>query len=141
MKNRLADWKNKFLSFAGRFLLIIYVLSSMQIYWSSVFMIPTSIVKQIEKLIRGFLWCQGVLKHGKAKVPWDIVCLPKSQGRLCIRNLELWNVALMSMNIRNILIDKKTLFGCVEYIHIILLVVVFGLSWQRTQIHLDGRIF
>lgn len=33
VKNRLDDWKNKLLSFAGRLQLIISVLSAMQIYW------------------------------------------------------------------------------------------------------------
>lgn len=35
VKNRIADWKNKSLSFAGRLQLVISVLSSMHVYWSS----------------------------------------------------------------------------------------------------------
>lgn len=38
VKNKLNDWKNKSLSFAGRVQLIISVLSAMHIYWSSVFL-------------------------------------------------------------------------------------------------------
>lgn len=59
IKNRLGDWKNKALSFAGRLQLIISVLSSMHVYWSSVFILPISISNDIEKLKRGFLWCKG----------------------------------------------------------------------------------
>lgn len=58
-------------------------------------------------MIRGFLWCQGDLNHGKAKVPWHVVCLPKSQGGLGVRNLELWNVALMSVHVRNIIVTTQ----------------------------------
>lgn len=81
----------------------------MQVYRSSIFILPKLIIGQIEKLIRGFLWCQDELKKGKAKVTCDIVCLPKDQGGLGIRNMELWNIALMSMHVRNILMDKNYL--------------------------------
>lgn len=40
---------------------------------------------------------------------WDIVCLPMPQGGLGIRNMELWNISLMAMHVRNILINKNSL--------------------------------
>ncbi|GJY18280.1 hypothetical protein Tco_0389771 [Tanacetum coccineum] len=36
----------------------------------------------IEKVMRGFLWYQGEMKKGKAKVAWEVVCLPKDEGGL-----------------------------------------------------------
>ncbi|KAI3740081.1 hypothetical protein L2E82_30499 [Cichorium intybus] len=89
VKCKINDWKNKTLSFAGRLQLILSVLSSMQIYWASVFILPKSISNEIEKLMWGFLWCHGELKHGKAKVSWKTVCLPKDHGGLGIRNLAV----------------------------------------------------
>ena len=50
VKTRLSDWRNKSLSFSGRLQLILSVLSSMQIYWASIFVLPISITKEIEKL-------------------------------------------------------------------------------------------
>ncbi|GJT09031.1 hypothetical protein Tco_0843493 [Tanacetum coccineum] len=47
--------------------------------------------------MRGFLWCQGELKKGKAKVDWESVCKPKLEGGLGIRRLEDFNVALMAL--------------------------------------------
>ncbi|GJT77131.1 hypothetical protein Tco_1043856 [Tanacetum coccineum] len=44
-------------------------------------------------LIRGFLWCNGEYKRGKAKVAWDDICLPKHEGGLGIRSLDLFNIA------------------------------------------------
>ncbi|GJY85943.1 hypothetical protein Tco_0499969 [Tanacetum coccineum] len=32
----------------------------------------------------GFLWCNGEYKHGKAKVAWDVISLPKADGGLSI---------------------------------------------------------
>ncbi|GKA71903.1 homeodomain-like protein, partial [Tanacetum coccineum] len=81
-KNRIGDWKNKSLSFAGRLQLCNSVLSSMQVYWASVLLIPKGIVYDIHQLIRGFLWCNGEYKRGKAKVALDVISLPKTEGGL-----------------------------------------------------------
>lgn len=81
VKNRIDDWKNKSLSFAGRLQLIVSVLSSMQIYWSSVFMLPNLITGQIEKLIRGFRkeakqkWLRILYVFLKIKQVWESVTL------------------------------------------------------------------
>ncbi|GKA33802.1 putative reverse transcriptase domain, reverse transcriptase zinc-binding domain protein [Tanacetum coccineum] len=83
VKNKIDDWKNKSLSFAGSIQLVASVLSPMQVYWSSIFILPKAIIQEIEAVSRGFLWCQGDTKRGKAKVKWDAVCLPKSEGGLC----------------------------------------------------------
>ncbi|KAJ0469053.1 putative RNA-directed DNA polymerase [Helianthus annuus] len=65
---RMSDWKTKFLSFTGRLQLISSVLSSLYTYWASVFILPMRIIKEIEKRMKGFLWCQDSLMTGKAKV-------------------------------------------------------------------------
>nr|GFA46005.1 hypothetical protein [Tanacetum cinerariifolium] len=73
VKRRVNDWKNKSLSFAGRAQLIRSVLSSMHIYWASMFILPSSLMYDLEQVIRGFLWCQGDMKKWKAKVAWEVV--------------------------------------------------------------------
>ncbi|XP_071719040.1 uncharacterized protein [Rutidosis leptorrhynchoides] len=115
VKNRIQDWKNKFLSFTGRVQLISSVLVSMQIYWYSVFIVPDNVIKDIEKMMRGFLWCQGDMKRGKAKVKWDDVCHPKNEGGLGIKRLKGWNVALMASHVWRILSNKQSLW--VRWIH------------------------
>ncbi|GJS17932.1 RNA-directed DNA polymerase, eukaryota, reverse transcriptase zinc-binding domain protein [Tanacetum coccineum] len=77
VKQKVNDWKNKALSYVGRLQLIASVLVSMHIYWASVFLIPKTTVKEIEKSLKGFLWCQGELKRGAT---WKVICGPKSQG-------------------------------------------------------------
>lgn len=46
------------------------------------------------------------------------------KGGLGVRNIELWNVALMSMHVRNILIARIP-YGSVGYIRIVSKVGVF----------------
>lgn len=48
VKSRVGDWKNKSLSFAGRLQLVQSVLSSMYIYWASVFLLPIWMIHEIE---------------------------------------------------------------------------------------------
>nr|GEY05360.1 reverse transcriptase domain, reverse transcriptase zinc-binding domain protein [Tanacetum cinerariifolium] len=89
IKRRVNDWKNKSLSFAGRSQLIRSVLSSMHLYWASVFILPSALMFELEQVMRGFLWCQGDTQRGKVKVAWVDVCLPKKEGGLGIRRLEV----------------------------------------------------
>ncbi|GJZ47445.1 hypothetical protein Tco_0601277 [Tanacetum coccineum] len=90
-RNRIRDWKNKSLSFAGRLQLCNYVISSMQVYWASVLAIPFGIIDDIQQLIHGFLWCNGEYKKRKAKVSWEDICLPKREGGLGIQCLKVGN--------------------------------------------------
>ncbi|GKF45350.1 hypothetical protein Tco_0131902 [Tanacetum coccineum] len=109
-KNHIGDWKNKSLSFAGRLQLCNSVLSSIQVYWASVLLIPKGIVYDIHQLIRGFLWCNGEYKCGKAKVALDVISLPKTKGGLGIRNLDTFNISLMTKHIWNIISNQKSLW-------------------------------
>ncbi|GJY04171.1 protein LAZ1 [Tanacetum coccineum] len=108
-RNRIGDWKNKSLSYSGRLQLCKSVISSMQVYWASVLVIPMGIVSDIQQIIRGFLWCNGEYKRGKAKVAWDDICLPK-KGGLGLRSLEVFNLALMTTHIWNLVSNKESLW-------------------------------
>nr|GEU88603.1 hypothetical protein [Tanacetum cinerariifolium] len=88
--NRIGDWKNKSLSIGGRLQLCNSVISSMHVYWASVLMTT-------------------------AKVAWNDICLPKSEEGLGIQNLELFNIALITTHVRNIISNKESLW--VRWIH------------------------
>ncbi|GJQ95829.1 hypothetical protein Tco_0006968 [Tanacetum coccineum] len=113
---RVDDWKNKFLSAAGRLQLIRSVLSSMHIYWASMFILPSRVLLDIEQIIRRFLWSHGSMKKGRAKVAWDVVCLPKDEGGLGVRRLDTFNKALMVSHIWNLLSSKESLW--VKWVHV-----------------------
>ncbi|XP_028095880.1 uncharacterized protein LOC114295779 [Camellia sinensis] len=66
---RINSWTNKLLSYAGRAQLIQTILFSMQVFWSSLFILPKKVIKEIESLLRSFLWSSTDLrKHGPL---WD----------------------------------------------------------------------
>ncbi|GJT03655.1 hypothetical protein Tco_0838117 [Tanacetum coccineum] len=75
-------------SIAGRLQLDQSVIGSLHVFWALVFILPNSILLDIEQIMRGFLWCQESMRRGKAKVACDVVCLPKDEGGLGIRRLK-----------------------------------------------------
>nr|GEZ33649.1 hypothetical protein [Tanacetum cinerariifolium] len=115
IRSRINDWKHKSLSAARRLQLVQSVLGSMHVYWASIFILPARILLNIEQLIRGFLWCHGELKKGRAKVSWDVVCLPKIKGGIGVCKLDLFNKALMVPHIWNLISRKESLW--VKWIH------------------------
>jgi hypothetical protein len=56
VEKRLARWKKLYLSNGGRVTLIKSTLSSIPIYFMSLFIMPIQVVKRLEKLQRDFLW-------------------------------------------------------------------------------------
>nr|GEX31322.1 RNA-directed DNA polymerase, eukaryota, reverse transcriptase zinc-binding domain protein [Tanacetum cinerariifolium] len=110
VNQRLNDWKNKSLSYAGRAQLIAFVLGSMQVNWGSVFLLPKIVINDIEKLFKKFLWNNGDSGKGRAKVAWLDVCKPKDQGGLGFKSLEMWNKTLLVKHLWNIVANKESIW-------------------------------
>ncbi|MFS7912516.1 putative transcription factor interactor and regulator CCHC(Zn) family [Helianthus anomalus] len=87
----------------------------MHTYWASIFILPGRVVNELETNMRGFLWCQGPMRKGKAKVSWKAVCVPKNEGGLGIRRIGEMNNALMATNAWSIIVKRESLW--VAWIH------------------------
>ncbi|KAJ4808416.1 RNA-directed DNA polymerase (reverse transcriptase)-related family protein [Rhynchospora pubera] len=93
---KLAGWKSKLLSRAGRLTLVSSVLSALPIFFMSVFKLPAWVIKEIDKRRRNFLWGKGTdIGTGIPLLAWDRVCLPKDLGGLGVMNLRMMNISLM----------------------------------------------
>nr|GEV34821.1 hypothetical protein [Tanacetum cinerariifolium] len=112
---RVDNWKNKLLSTARRLQLIQSVIGSLHVFWASVFVLPSRILLDIEQIMRGFLWSHGNLHKGHAKVAWDVICLPKTEGGLGIRRLDVFNKSSMVTHIWKLINNKESLW--VQWIH------------------------
>lgn len=112
VKSKVSNWKNRMLSYAGRLQLIVSILFSMHVYWASVFLLPKLVISDINKILKGFLWCQG-----KAKIAWKQVCKPKVEGGVGIKDLELWNETLMTKHLWNVASSKESLW--VKWVNVV----------------------
>lgn len=55
-QQKLSTWRRRYLSKGQRLIMINSVLASLPIYYLSMFQMPVSIMKIIEKIMRNFLW-------------------------------------------------------------------------------------
>ena len=93
MTARIKVWSSRNLSYTARMQLINAVLLSIHMYWSQIYILPKSVLKEITKICRSFL-CSGQAYSSKPSyIAWEKTCCDKNQGGLGFRNVEVWNVA------------------------------------------------
>lgn len=93
IKIKLSSWKASLLSIAGRVQLVKFVIHGMLIQTLSVYSWPVSLLKEIEKCIRNFIWSADIEKRKMVTVAWHKVCKPYVEGGLGIRSLIALNSA------------------------------------------------
>lgn len=91
VKAKLALWKRRTLSFAGRLTLIKSVLDSLPGYYISLFKVPKGVAKEIDKWRATFLWGSSEIRRKIHLVNWKLVTLSKEQGGLGIRKVRDFN--------------------------------------------------
>ncbi|GKV15257.1 hypothetical protein SLEP1_g26053 [Rubroshorea leprosula] len=92
---KLTTWKGRYLSLGGRITLINLVLSSLLVFWMSMYLIPKGTILSLDKIRRRFLW-GGVEGDKKINwVKWDTVCMDKELGGLGVKDLRKFNLALL----------------------------------------------
>ncbi|GJW51553.1 RNA-directed DNA polymerase, eukaryota, reverse transcriptase zinc-binding domain protein, partial [Tanacetum coccineum] len=70
-----------------------------------------SVIYDIDRVLKGFLWNQNESCNGKAKIAWKMICRPKDQGGLGFKTLREWNevnkVKLKGRNFWEITVEKS----------------------------------
>ena len=96
IQKRLASWKAKILSRAGRLTLIKSVLNSLPVYYMSMFKLPKEVAREIVRLQRNFFWSGA--SNEKLVCPtvrWSDIELPKAMGGLGVGNIVHKNLILL----------------------------------------------
>ena len=96
MVKKLAGWKEKLLSKAGKEILIKAMALVIPTYTMDCFKIPDSLCDDLTSMIRNFWWGQ---KSEAKKIPWvswEKMCEPKAGGGLCFKNLKCFNLVLLA---------------------------------------------
>lgn len=95
IEKRLAIWKAKLLSRAGRLVLIKTVLNCLPLYYLSIFKIPRKVAMKIIKLQRNFFWFLEANRKGIPLVSWEIILELKELGGLGVGDLIIKNAVFL----------------------------------------------
>ncbi|XP_026383519.1 uncharacterized protein LOC113279018 [Papaver somniferum] len=93
--DKLAGWKGKLFSFQARIVLIKSVISSYVIHSMAVYKWPCTVIKQVERAIRNFIWSGDAEKRKYFTVLYDDLCCSKREGGLGIQKLLDVNKAML----------------------------------------------
>ncbi|XP_062075678.1 uncharacterized protein LOC133779782 [Humulus lupulus] len=110
IKLRLHTWASRHLSYAGQTQLITYVLLGLRNYWMNIFLLPQSIVKEVDKLCLWFLWGNNCTRSNFHLTPWSTVCLPKRFRGLGFGEGAKWNKAMLARYVWAISHQPETLW-------------------------------
>ena len=80
---------------AGRATLISASLNNSPMYHMSVYLLPKTIIKNMDKIRRSFFWQGGGTKKKYHLVKWETICKSKKYGGLGIKDLRKMNISLL----------------------------------------------
>uniref|UniRef100_A0A803NFH1 Reverse transcriptase domain-containing protein n=1 Tax=Cannabis sativa TaxID=3483 RepID=A0A803NFH1_CANSA len=96
IRKKLQGWSAKFISRAGKEVLIKAVAQSLPSYAMNVFMIPTKITTEMESLMARYWWKSSASSNsGIHWMSWKRLCHHKTKGGMGFRNLRDFNMALL----------------------------------------------
>ncbi|GAU34295.1 hypothetical protein TSUD_20010 [Trifolium subterraneum] len=89
------------------------VLQAIPSYVMSMFILPASLIHDIEKMINVFWWRNGSTNNNNTKgihwLAWERLACPKAYGGLRFRNFEAFNKAMVAKQVWNIVQNPNSL--------------------------------
>lgn len=109
---RIQGWNNKILSKAGREILIKTVAQAIPSYCMQVFLLPTSLAEELQRMMNSFWWgSKGSGSRSICWMNWNKLCARKEHGGLGFRNLQGFNLALLGKQGWNLLSNPDALLS------------------------------
>lgn len=93
---RAASWSSKFLSTAGKMIMVKSVLAPMSSHPMSCFKLPQSICSNIQSTLTRFWWDAEPGKKKISWISWDKMAQPKRKGGLGFKDVTSFNDALLA---------------------------------------------
>lgn len=92
----LSSWQASLLNTMGRVVLVNLVLDSQLVYAMSSISIPPTVIKEIDKRRRAFMWSgRAQTSSAKCLVAWENCCTTKELGGIGIREFGTHNICLL----------------------------------------------
>jgi hypothetical protein len=93
---RINSWRSRPLSRAGKEIMIKSVLQAIPAYVMSIYILPDSLINDIERMINAFWWGGGTNNKGIRWLTWDKMACPKEEGGLGFRDFQMFNMAMVA---------------------------------------------
>lgn len=94
--SKLQGCQSRFLSQAGKEILIKSVIQSIPTYIMSIFKLPSSIVSEFQKLTAKFWWSHSIDKSSMHWMSWNKLTKNKKEGGIGFKDLQLFNLWLQA---------------------------------------------
>ncbi|XP_027126082.2 uncharacterized protein [Coffea arabica] len=109
IRSKMQDWRNKFLSNAGKEVLLKAVSMAMPTYAMSVFKLSRKMCKDISSLMANYWWGETNGKNKMHWVSWRKMSMKRNEGGLGFKDIEAYNKALLGKQIWRIITKPNLL--------------------------------
>lgn len=108
MQSKLQIWQGKMLSTAARSTQLQSVLGTMPLYPMHCLKLSQHTVDALDKVQRNYWWSHNSARQ-KHYISWSKLCLPKRNGGMGFKNLDVYNTALLTKTAWQLLHNQDSL--------------------------------
>eukprot|EP00253_Pinus_taeda_P006377 PITA_06377 len=114
LEKRLICWSHRYLSRAGRLVLIKSVLEATPVFWMALSWIPRNILSRLQQLCNRYLWAGNQDKRIFSWINWKKIAFPKRWGGWGLKDLPLFAQALAA-KMGWTLLTRQNLWAHISY--------------------------